>query len=202
MFSLRKVAIQVLNHRPQINIQNQSKNFWAWLNIIFNKVDHDRLKTVGPERLCAEWLLKNGACIKYLNSSRLVCDYNSLPVVGTKFAIKEIEAVGASIFDIGFDHFHNCDHIETIKFQGCSYLTDEALKKLSVLHGSLRNLEIAKCYNMTDEGLLSLKSLDKLEHLMISELPYVKNMDAVKIELNSKLPNCKIEFNEPKQDIK
>lgn len=33
----------------------QYRNFFPYLRIAFNQVDTERLKDVGPDRLCAEW---------------------------------------------------------------------------------------------------------------------------------------------------
>lgn len=41
--------------QPATIITNQYRNFFPYLRIAFNAVDMDRLKAVGPDRLCAEW---------------------------------------------------------------------------------------------------------------------------------------------------
>lgn len=46
-------------------------------------------------RTCAEWLLKNGACVKFVGSSKFLCDYNILPPENSKFKVKEISADNA-----------------------------------------------------------------------------------------------------------
>lgn len=42
---------------PQINrnVGQQTRDFFALLRAAFNRVDIQRLKEVGPDRLCAEW---------------------------------------------------------------------------------------------------------------------------------------------------
>lgn len=37
------------------SVSRQMRHFFAYLRIAFNKVDAERLKEVGPDRLCAEW---------------------------------------------------------------------------------------------------------------------------------------------------
>lgn len=58
----------------------QRRPFFAYFRIAFNTVDKDRLATVGPDRLCAEWLLKNGGAVTFVggNEARIAryCDIN------------------------------------------------------------------------------------------------------------------------------
>ncbi|XP_025775100.1 ATP synthase subunit s, mitochondrial, partial [Puma concolor] len=39
--------------------------FWGWLNAVFNKVDYERIRDVGPDRAASEWLLRCGAMVRY-----------------------------------------------------------------------------------------------------------------------------------------
>ncbi|XP_011488346.1 ATP synthase subunit s, mitochondrial isoform X1 [Oryzias latipes] len=55
------------------------RHFWGWLNAVFNKVDHDRIKAVGPDRAAAEWLLRCGAKVRFRGFDRWHLDYNALP---------------------------------------------------------------------------------------------------------------------------
>lgn len=56
---------------------------------------------------------------------------------------------------------------------------------------SLKHLEIENCKNLTEEGLRSLKDLN-LETLVIRNLPYVKNIEAVTQKLKESLKNCAV----------
>ena len=68
--------------------------------------DKDRIRDVGPNRACAEWLLRCGAVVKWKGSERFLTDYNLLPPSDYRsFVIEEVEAVEASIMIVGFDHF-------------------------------------------------------------------------------------------------
>lgn len=48
----------VASQSPKI-IANQCRSFFPYLRIAFNQVDLERLATVGPDRLCAEWYVDN-----------------------------------------------------------------------------------------------------------------------------------------------
>lgn len=172
----------------------QKRRFWQWINIIFNKVDDDRRRMWGPDRTCAEWILRNGGAVKFVGANEYVRNYNALPVEGTRFTIKEVDATESSIMHYGFPHFQGCKFIEKAIFDKCDYLEDVAFKELSPLKNSLTYLQISGCQNITDEGLMSLESLSNLKTLIIYNLTYVKDKNAVVKNLKSKLAQCDINF--------
>ncbi|KAJ3650245.1 hypothetical protein Zmor_021943 [Zophobas morio] len=170
------------------------QTFYNWLNKVFNQVDEDRRKEVGPDRTCAEWLLRNGAFVKWVNEYDFITDYNKLPCDETKVYIIEVDATEASVMHYGFEHFVGCKHIRKINFHKCSYLENQALKGLSPLENSLRSLRISECMNITEKGLLYLTVLRHLEELILVNLPYVKDKEKVMNQLRSDLPRCNIQF--------
>lgn len=170
------------------------RNFWAWLNIIFNRVDEQRIQQFGPDRVCAEWLLRNGAGIKWVNNPTFLNDYNALPLEGVKFNIEEVEAKESSIMHYGFVHFRGCKFIKKIVFNKCSYIEDEALKDLAHLKNSLEELQIIDCPNLTANGLSELGQLDRLKILKLAQLPYVRDKNSLVGKLEEKLKKCEISF--------
>jgi len=73
---------------------------------LFARPDRDRIKEVGPNRACAEWLLRCGATLKWKGSDRFQTDYHALPPSDFRsFLIEEVEAVEAGIMRVGFEHF-------------------------------------------------------------------------------------------------
>lgn len=157
-----------------------------------------RLKVVGPDRLCAEWILKNGGFIKFENQ-KWTTDYNALPAVNFRYRIEEIDTHNkTTIMAMGFDHFKDCEAIRKISFKSCRYMENEALEKLGFLKDSLNELEINGCYNVIDDGLQSLKQLQNLKKLKIENLPYVKDMKGVELELQTALAACEIEIKSKK----
>ena len=150
-------------------------------------------------RTAAEWLLRNGACVRFVGSPILFCDYNTLPPENQKFSIKEIEATNAGISADGFVHLKGCEKLDRIVLDNCVYVTDEALEKLDMRKDSLKVLEISNCKNITDDGLKSLKNLKNLEKLIARNLPYVKDATKVRDELKKYIANCEIDINSPKK---
>lgn len=90
---------------------------------------------------------------------------------------------------IGFEHLHGCTAIERILLRRCKHMESEALGALAAhVGGTLRELLIEECFNVTDAGLRSLGALQRLRSLTVSGVPYVKDVDAVRAELAAKLP--------------
>ncbi|CAO1412901.1 unnamed protein product [Diamesa serratosioi] len=164
--------------------------------MMFNKVDNDRLKSIGYNRSCVEWLLRNGACARLTsNSTILHCDYNAIPPESTKFFIKEIEAIDSGISGIGFPHLKGCVKLDRISLNNCTYIEDEALYQLEDCKASLKILEINGCKNITDDGVRSLAKLTNLQKLVLSNLPYVKDFKSLEKELKEALKECDITIN-------
>ncbi|XP_034252962.1 ATP synthase subunit s, mitochondrial [Thrips palmi] len=171
--------------------------FLHWINSVFNQVSRERVEEVGPDRACAEWLLRNGALVQWMGANDFVTDYNELPLDKKergRYFIKAVDATDSSVMSMGFPHFEGCNHIEKITFKKCKYLDSEALPLLSVLKKSLNTLEVIYCWNLTAESILSLRSLSNLKTLKLEGLPEVKNKSEVLQKLQQALPNCVVTF--------
>lgn len=74
--------------------------------LLFDRYDPKRVKEVGPNRACAEWLVKCGAHIKFKNWGSYTNDYNKLPPGAFEaYQIEEVKAVDACIMAPGFEYF-------------------------------------------------------------------------------------------------
>lgn len=181
---------------------HSKRHFWQWLNLMFNQVDENRRKTVGPDRSCAEWLLRNGASVRWTSSVDYLSDYNSLPAENKSIYIRDVDATESSIMHYGFKHFNDCKHVESIIFHKCYYLEDSALNMLTPLSSTLKMLQISDCGNISQQGLLYLSALDKLQKLSLFDLINVKDLNGVIKELQNKLPSCVISHNDFRIDCK
>ncbi|XP_053669930.1 ATP synthase subunit s, mitochondrial [Anopheles nili] len=171
-----------------------NRPFWGWVNMMFNRVDRSRLKKVGPDRLCAEWLLKNGAKAKFVKDSRTHVHFNALPLESQPVVMEELDGTDSGIMHIGFDHLQGLNHLRKVTLHNCVYIDDQALWKLRYAGDTLEEVHISKCGNVTDHGLLHLKQLLKLQQVKTFDLPNVKNMQQVESTLRSILPNCKFDM--------
>lgn len=72
--------------------------------MMFNKPDYKRINKVGPDRACAEWVLRNGGAVVWTNGEKLA-DYNVLPEESAGVPkIIEIDATDCAISHYGFPH--------------------------------------------------------------------------------------------------
>ncbi|XP_020377348.1 ATP synthase subunit s, mitochondrial [Rhincodon typus] len=172
------------------------RNFWGWLNAVFNKVDYDRIKAVGPDRAASEWLLRCGASVRYKGFDKWQKDYNHLPTGPLeKFRIEGIDATESCIMFKGFDYLDDLEYVEEIKFQRCMYIQDECLERLGGIENlqkSLQWLEIISCGNVTDRGIITLHHLKNLRYLFLSDLPGIEEKEKTLQVLITALPTCEI----------
>ncbi|XP_078518148.1 ATP synthase subunit s, mitochondrial isoform X2 [Lissotriton helveticus] len=174
------------------------RHFWGWLNSVFNNVDHERIKDVGPDRAASEWLLRCGAQVRYQGLDKWQQDYNGLPTgpLG-KYKIQAIDATESCIMNRGFDYLDGLEHVEEIKFCKCIYIEDSCLERLSKIENlqkSLLRLEIISCGNVTDRGIISLNTLGHLKYLFLSDLPGLKEKDSTVESLKKALPSLEVEL--------
>uniref|UniRef100_A0A3P9IP29 Distal membrane arm assembly complex 2 like n=1 Tax=Oryzias latipes TaxID=8090 RepID=A0A3P9IP29_ORYLA len=172
------------------------RHFWGWLNAVFNKVDYDRIKAVGPDRAAAEWLLRCGAKVRFQGFDRWHLDYNALPTGPLdRYQIQGIDATESCIMVQGFDHLEGLRHVEEIKLCRCIYIQDACLERLSAvenLQQSLLTMEVVSCGNVTDKGVVALHRLRNLESLFLSDLPGIKDKQSTVDRLQRALPRLDV----------
>ena len=91
----------------------------------FSRVDQDRIKEAGPDRACAEWLLRCGASVKWKNKNFWEKDYNQLPGSNfERYKIEEIDATSSAIMAIGFQHLRKICCFIVVTYVQCKLLKD------------------------------------------------------------------------------
>ncbi|XP_050545776.1 ATP synthase subunit s, mitochondrial-like [Daktulosphaira vitifoliae] len=173
-----------------------NRNMWQWVDDSFNRVDADRIKEMGSNMACAEWLMKNGAQVRWKDSKNFIKHYDCLVKLSsgptTQLKIDEVYAgKEASISHLGFDYFKNCKDISTVSFIGCNSVENEAIKKLIILKDCLEYLKIIGCVNVTDSGILSLEQLYRLKYLELKNLQFFTDRKVIDL-LKTALPTCQI----------
>lgn len=69
------------------------------------RVDHSRVAAVGPDRAAAEWVLRLGGSVKFINLDNWSSDYNRLPTEPQgRLQVEAIDVSGISITDNGLEH--------------------------------------------------------------------------------------------------
>ncbi|CAB3226862.1 unnamed protein product [Arctia plantaginis] len=176
-----------------IPISYQVRSFWEYVNMMFNKPDTDRIKEFGPDRACAEWVLRNGGKVVWSDGQALA-DYNALPSesLHSKKQLIAIDGTDSSISHYGFPHLIGCTMLRKVILHNNSYIDDRALKGLSYGSSTLTYVQISKCLNVTDEGLKSLTALTNLQTLILFSLESVSDLEGCKQFLKQKLTTCEI----------
>ncbi|XP_021484358.1 ATP synthase subunit s, mitochondrial isoform X3 [Meriones unguiculatus] len=176
-----------------------SRYFWQWLNTVFNKVDYDRIRDVGPDRAASEWLLRCGARVRYCGQQKWTQDYNNLPTGPLdRYKIQAIDATDSCIMSLGLAHMEGLEHVEKITLSKCHYIEDSCLKRLSQLEKlqkSLLEMEIIACGNVTDTGILALQHFRNLRYLFLSDLPGIKDKENLAHLLKVALPSLELKLN-------
>lgn len=168
------------------------------MNTVFNKVDRERIREVGPDRAASEWLLRCGAMVRYHGQGRWQKNYNSLPSGSLdKYKIQAIDATDSCIMSIGFEHLEGLQHVEKIRLCKCHYIEDNCLEKLSQfknLQNSILEMEIISCGNVTDKGIISLHHLRNLEYLLLSDLPGIREKENLVQIFKTALPSLELKL--------
>jgi len=172
------------------------RHFWGWLNSIFNRYDKERVKEVGPDRACAEWLIRCGAGVKWAGGADWFRDYNALPATYDRsLKIVEVDATDSAVMFIGFPHFRGVRHCRKMVFHKASYFDDMCVSHLvEYAKDNLKELQISSCGNLTSEGVFHISNLVNLEKLLLYDLPEVNNREECLTYLTHKLPQCQVEF--------
>lgn len=91
-----------------IQIEIDFNNWKHHFNLKVLSYDEKRVKEVGANRACAEWLLKCGAQVKFKNWGNYVNDFNKMPPGSfEQYQIEEIRAENACIMARGFEYLSN-----------------------------------------------------------------------------------------------
>uniref|UniRef100_UPI00358F7743 ATP synthase subunit s, mitochondrial n=1 Tax=Myxine glutinosa TaxID=7769 RepID=UPI00358F7743 len=172
------------------------RSFWTWLNSVFNTVDHERIKEVGPDRAAAEWLLRCGAAVRFKSFDKWHKDYNHLPSGPPgRLYIEAIDGTDSCIFSKGFDYLDGLQYVLWLRFHRCMYISDTCLERLATIDSivaSLQHLEVKSCGNVTDRGICALHTLRNLQSLILFDLPGIKNQGKLVQTLKKSLPSCNI----------
>ncbi|KAH0551346.1 ATP synthase subunit s, mitochondrial [Cotesia glomerata] len=191
----------ILNSINKLNLPLK-RSFFGWLIPVFNNVSKKKIQELGPNVACAEWLIRNGAAVKWKkissNESRIddkyLNNYDNLPKAsgGMEYVIYGVDATDSGISHEGFPHFDGCKYIAEMKLVNCLYVGNQALNYLNLLKNSLEYLQIENCGLITDDGLHYLTELINLKTLKLRNLPTIKDKNLIQDKLCNELKDCKI----------
>lgn len=72
---------------------------------VYGRYDKERLEEVGPDRLCAEWILKAGGRIRWQGHESWSTDFNFLPPDNFTLKLVDVDASQSEVMTGGFVHF-------------------------------------------------------------------------------------------------
>ncbi|KAI6189973.1 ATP synthase subunit s, mitochondrial [Aphelenchoides bicaudatus] len=175
-----------------------------WLIDGFNYYDIQRVREVGADRACAEWVVRCGGSVKFDKFKDTFNDYNTLIRVTAELdpakpsgqvSIVNIDASNSCVSGFGCRHLNGLKGLETLTFARCKNLQDFALETVGNEVGStLSHLKLEACPRITEFGLKHLKTFTGLKTLTIKDLPRVYKPERSKQEIEKALPNCQIDF--------
>nr|XP_020666551.1 ATP synthase subunit s-like protein isoform X1 [Pogona vitticeps] len=106
-----------------------------------------------------------------------------------------LEGIDVSGSIINFDGLENLASLKFLRYldlSRCPSIDDWCLSRLGTLAGSLEELSLAGCHQVTEKGLACLCHLQNLKRLDVSDLPRVPYKGLVCILLEEMLPQCEI----------
>ena len=108
------------------------------------RYDRKRVEEIGPDRACAEWLLRCGGAVRFKNFGSLTSNYNAIPngSIG-HFQVEEIRAVKACITSDGFAHLSRYFVWVFLNFRDFLRCSVDGLNALKKIH-------LEKCDLVTD----------------------------------------------------
>ncbi|CAJ0558523.1 unnamed protein product, partial [Mesorhabditis spiculigera] len=191
-----------------------------------NRYNEERVKSIGPDLACLEWLMHCGAsevrmsCGTSIKSISAMNKYLKQALAGeiespAKIApgdlaheeawpnaprvyVLHVDASDSAIANPGFAYFRNLRRVEVLKLNFCDYFGDDGLRELAMGRPkeTLRNLEIVLNPNMTDGAIFWLSRLVGLRRAHFYFLPYVANRPAFLRHLRTALPKAQVTFPE------
>lgn len=187
--------------RSQISLENIIKKrcFIKINSFVYNKhlasndimsfrYDRKRVQEIGPDRACAEWLLRCGGSVRFKNWGSFVSNYNTIPIgpIG-QFKIEEIRAINACITSEGFAYVDGLTDLKKIHLEKCDQVGDSMFWSLYIhilfllIFFCLHIGAIARCNKVKD----TLESITLIDLVQISEngLAYLAGLKYIKYQI-------------------
>jgi len=180
---------------------NKRTFFWRSVQSAFNEVDGRRLHLYGEDRVCAEWVLRNGGGIRFVGSKERLplMDYNLLPdeTESLDYKLEEIDLTGSDVLNMGFKHLKNLKHLKSIKMRGVKTVTDDSIQHFVHVKSTLEKLEIGECTKITEAGLECLHELTNLQHVTIYKMKKIPDLERAVSSMKDAMPWCTFDIKDP-----
>ncbi|CAF3300019.1 unnamed protein product [Rotaria socialis] len=188
---------KILSQRSSFSPLIFHRQFWNSLNIVWNKYDRKRVQEIGPDRACAEWLVRCGGSVRFKNWGTFSSHFNTIPAgASNQFKIEEIRAINASITSEGFAYLDGLSDLKKIHLEKCDQICDSSIARCNKVKDSLESIELIDLAQISENGLAYLAGLKNLKHIVLARLSSIKHRDAILKLLTNELPRCTINYND------
>ncbi|CAD6198396.1 unnamed protein product [Caenorhabditis auriculariae] len=190
-----------------------------------NKHNEKRVREVGPDLACLEWLMNCGATKVLMSDSQVITSIRQMKEYlpharnskeeptellsgdlayekqwpdAPRVHIVEVDASDSAIANEGFTYFRDVRRLKTLKLNFCDFFGDEALRFLAMGRPAqtLEEIEIVLNPCVTDGAVYWLQRLKALKRAHFYFLPYVANRQAFLRQLRIALPRSNVSFPE------
>ncbi|VDO43178.1 unnamed protein product [Haemonchus placei] len=182
-----------------------------------NKFHEQRVRELGPDLACLEWLMECGSTQVWSLVSRKITVFyrRRLAIYGQNFCLESASTIlfswpssiissfferltDSAIADEGFKYFHDLKRLEVLKMNFCDYFGDDAIRELAISRpaSTLRDIEIVLNPALTDGAVYWLSRLKALRRAHFYFLPYVSNRQSFLRQLKLAVPRCHVTFPE------
>ncbi|CAF3334062.1 unnamed protein product [Rotaria socialis] len=161
------------------------------------RYDRKRVQEIGPDRACAEWLVRCGGSVRFKNWGTFSSHFNTIPAgASNQFKIEEIRAINASITSEGFAYLDGLSDLKKIHLEKCDQICDSSIARCNKVKDSLESIELIDLAQISENGLAYLAGLKNLKHIVLARLSSIKHRDAILKLLTNELPRCTINYND------
>ncbi|CAF2637602.1 unnamed protein product [Rotaria sp. Silwood2] len=189
----------ILTRRLTSNISlTNNRQFWSWLNFVWNKYDRKRVQEIGPDRACAEWLLRCSGSVRFKNWNSITSDYNAIPSGGApeQCKIEEIRAIKACITSDGFAYLDGLTDLKKIHLEKCDQVGDGSIIRFKKVNNTLESIALIDLVQISENGLGNLTDLKNLKQIILARLPGIKNREGIIKLLHNELPKCTVNYDD------
>ncbi|UJR31520.1 hypothetical protein I4U23_019009 [Adineta vaga] len=193
-----KDMTSVLTRRLTSHISlTNNRQFFSWLNIVWNRYDQKRVQEIGPDRACAEWLLRCSGSVRFKNCHSITADYNSIPTgASSQQKLEEIRAVKACITSDGFAYLKGLTDLKKVHLEKCDQVGDGTIVRLKQVKDTLESIALIDLPQITEDGVGNLTDLKNLKQIDLARLPGIRNRDGIIKLLNNELPECTVNYDD------
>jgi serine/threonine protein kinase len=153
-----------------------------------------RLQYTLASRACLTSVLKN-ANLEYLILVGLSLTDDDMQRLSALKRLHGLEVESAAVMSDGFRHLENVPDLWHLHIQNCGKVDDRVLQHLGKLK-NLRELEFKTMKSITDQSLMRVKTLSKLETLALTECAVTR---AGVARLRAELPKLRVEWDGDKK---